>query len=87
MNNMQYGLVAIGAGVAIIGVVGTGLGQGYATGKAVESVGRNPEAEAKIRKMLIMGLAITESAAIYAFVVSILLVFVYNGTVTVAPAA
>jgi len=75
-----YGLVAIGAGIAMIGVAGTGLGQGYATGKAVEAVGRNPEAEAKIRKMLIMGLAITESAAIYAFVIAILLVFVYNGT-------
>ncbi|MGL5617916.1 MAG: ATP synthase F0 subunit C [Metamycoplasmataceae bacterium] len=77
---MQYGLVAIGAGMAVIGVVGTGIGQGYATGKAVEAVGRNPEAEAKIRKMLIMGLAITESAAIYAFVVAILLIFVYNTT-------
>lgn len=75
-----YGLVAIGAGIAMVGVIGTGAGQGYATGKAVEAVGRNPEAESKIRKMLIMGLAITESAAIYAFVISILLVFVYNGT-------
>lgn len=80
MDNMKYGLVAVGAGIAIMGVVGTGLGQGYATGKAVEAVGRNPEAEAKIRKMLIMGLAITESAAIYAFVIAILLVFVYNAT-------
>ncbi|MGL5732587.1 MAG: ATP synthase F0 subunit C [Metamycoplasmataceae bacterium] len=79
---MQYGLVAVGAGMAVIGVVGTGIGQGYATGKAVEAVGRNPEAEAKIRKMLIMGLAITESAAIYAFVVAILLIFVYNTTVS-----
>ncbi|MGL5357920.1 MAG: ATP synthase F0 subunit C [Metamycoplasmataceae bacterium] len=80
---VQYGLVAVGAGLSIIGALGTGIGQGYATGKAAEAVGRNPEAEAKIRKMLIMGLAITESAAIYALVISILLFFVYNPTVAV----
>lgn len=80
-----YGLVAIGAGIAITGAIGTGAGQGYATGKAVEAVGRNPEAESKIRKMLIMGLAITESAAIYAFVIAILLIFVYNGTLETLP--
>ncbi len=78
--SVEYGLVAIGAGLSMIGVIGSGVGQGYATGKAAEAVGRNPEAEAKIRKMLIMGLAITESAAIYSFVIAILLVFVYNGT-------
>ncbi|MGL4343010.1 MAG: ATP synthase F0 subunit C [Metamycoplasmataceae bacterium] len=77
---MQLGLVAVGAGLAIIGALGAGIGQGYATGKAAEAVGRNPEAEDKIRKMLIMGLAITESSAIYALVISILLFFVYNTT-------
>lgn len=76
-NTAQYGLVAIGAGMAIVGGLGAGIGQGYATGKACEGVGRNPEAEDKIRKMLIMGLAITESSAIYALVISILLFFVY----------
>lgn len=76
----QFGLVAVGAGLSMIGVLGTGIGQGYATGKACEAIGRNPEAEDKIRKMLIMGLAITESAAIYALVISILLFFIYNGT-------
>lgn len=74
---MDLGLVAIGAGLAAIGGIGTGLGQGYAAGKAVEAVGRNPEAEAAIRKMLILGLAITESAAIYALVIAILLIFVF----------
>ena len=76
-SQMEYGLVAIGAGLAALGVIGTGVGQGYAAGKAVDAVGRNPEAEAAIRKMLIMGLAITESAAIYALVIAILLVFVF----------
>lgn len=77
---LEYGLVAIGAGLAAVGVLGTGIGQGYAAGRAVDAVGRNPEAEAAIRKMLILGLAITESAAIYALVIAILLVFVFPGT-------
>lgn len=80
MAAFEFGLVAIGAGLAAIGTVGTGFGQGYAAGKAVEAVGRNPEAEAAIRKMLIMGLAITESAAIYALVIAILLIFVFPGS-------
>lgn len=77
-QTLEYGMVALGAGLAAIGGLGTGVGQGYASGKAAEAVGRNPEAEAAIRKMLIMGLAITESAAIYALVVAILLIFVFS---------
>ncbi|RIV16654.1 ATP synthase F0 subunit C [Mycoplasmopsis gallopavonis] len=72
---LQLGLVAIGAGIAAIGVLGTGIGQGYAAGKACEAVGRNPEAESKIRLMLIVGAGIAETAAIYAFVVALLVKF------------
>lgn len=78
---LEAGLVAVGAGLSAIGLIGTGIGQGYAAGKAVDAVGRNPEAEAVIRKMMILGLAITESAAIYALVISILLIFVFPSTV------
>lgn len=80
---IEIGLVAVGAGLAAIGFVGTGMGQGYASGKAIEAVGRNPEAEAVIRKMLILGLAITESASIYALIISILLIFVFPSTISV----
>ena len=72
------GLVAIGAGVAMIGASGVGAGQGIAAGRAAEAVGRNPEAESKIRTMLIVGMGIAESAAIYALIVSILLLFVFK---------
>ncbi|MEE3928106.1 ATP synthase F0 subunit C [Mycoplasmopsis ciconiae] len=71
-------MVAIGVGLSMIGVIGTGAGQGYAAGKAAEAVGRNPEAESKIRTMLIIGVAIAESSAIYSLLISILLFFVYN---------
>lgn len=75
---MARGLVAIGAGVAMVGASGVGAGQGIAAGRAAEAVGRNPEAESKIRTMMIVGMGIAESAAIYALIVSILLLFVFK---------
>ena len=66
----------IGAGLAMLGALGTGIGQGYAAGKAAEAVARHPEAESKIRTMLIVGCAIAETAAIYSLIVAILLIFV-----------
>lgn len=77
-HEIGRGLVAVGAGMAMVGATGTGAGQGIAAGRAAEAVGRNPEAEAKIRTMMIVGMAIAESAAIYALVVSILLLFVFK---------
>jgi len=72
------GLVAIGAGIAVFTGVMTGIGQGYAAGKAVEAVGRNPEAENKIRAMLILGDAIAETCAIYGMLIAFLLIFVFK---------
>ena len=75
--DIGQGLVAIGAGIAILTGTMSGLGQGYAAGKAVEAVGRNPEAETQIRSMLILGAAIAETAAIYGMLIAFLLMFVY----------
>ncbi len=72
------GLVAIGAGIAVMTGLMTGIGQGYAAGKAVEAVGRNPEAENKIRAMLILGDAIAETCAIYGMLIAFLLIFVFK---------
>jgi F-type H+-transporting ATPase subunit c len=76
--DIARGLIAIGAGIAVLTGTMTGIGQGYAAGKAVEAVGRNPEAESKIRSMLILGAAIAETAAIYGLLISFLLLFVYQ---------
>lgn len=67
-------LIAIGAGIAVLGAVGAGIGIGIATGKAVEAVARQPEAEGKITKNLILGCALAEATAIYCFVVAILVI-------------
>ncbi len=70
------GLVAMGGGLASIGFIGAGVGQGYAAGKACEAVGRNPEAEGKIRNMMFIGAAVAESSALYALVIAIMCLFV-----------
>ena len=69
-------MALLGAGIACVGFIGAGIGQGYAAGQAALSVGRNPEAESKIRSMMIIGAAIAESTALYTLVVAILLIFV-----------
>ncbi|BDU67386.1 MAG: hypothetical protein TYPL_0390 [Candidatus Tyloplasma litorale] len=70
------GMLAVGAGLASIGFIGAGVGQGYAAGKAAEAVGRNPEAEGKIRNMMFIGAAVAESSALYALVIAIMCLFV-----------
>lgn len=68
----------VGAGISTIACAGSGIGQGYAAGKAVEAVSRNPEVESKIRTQFVIGAAISESGAIYGLVVSLILIFVAN---------
>ena len=68
-------LVAIGAAVAVLTGVGAGIGIGLATGKAVEAIARQPEAESKISKTLILGCALAEATAIYGFIIGLLVIF------------
>ncbi len=71
------GLIAIGAGLATMTGMMTGIGQGFAAGKAVEAVGKNPEAEGKIRAMLILGAGLAETCAIYGMLIAFLLMLVF----------
>ena len=66
------GLLAIGEGIAGLVGLGAGLGIGLATSKAVEAVARQPEADGKITKLLIIGCALAEATAIYGFVIGLL---------------
>ena len=66
------GLLAIGGGIAAFVGLGAGLGIGLATSKAVEAVARQPEADGKITKLLIIGCALAEATAIYGFVIGLL---------------
>ena len=66
-------LIAIGAAVAVFTGIGAGIGIGLATGKAAESIARQPEAEGKIRSTLLLGCALAEATAIYGFVIGLLI--------------
>jgi F-type H+-transporting ATPase subunit c len=64
------------AGLAIgLGAIGPGLGIGLAVRGAMEAIGRNPDAEGAIRTTMIIGAALAEAVAIYAFVIAIILIF------------
>lgn len=66
----------IGTAIAIgFGAIGPGVGIGIIGGKAVEALGRNPEAESVIRTTMILGIAFAEAVAIYALVVSLIIKF------------
>lgn len=67
-------IIAIGAGIAVLTGIGAGVGIGIATGKATEAIARQPEAEGKISKALLLGCALAEATAIYGFVVAILII-------------
>ena len=67
-------LVAIGAGIAVLSGLGAGIGFGLATSKAVDAIARQPEAESKISKNLILGCALAEATAIYGFVIGLLII-------------
>ena len=70
------GCSAIRASIAMLAGMGGASGQGYAAGKACEAVGRQPEAQGEITKTLVLGVALTETNAIYGLVVAIILLFV-----------
>jgi F-type H+-transporting ATPase subunit c len=70
------GLSAIGAGMAMFVGFGVGIGQGIATGKALESIARQPEAKGDLTSTLFIGLAMSETSVIFALIVAILLVLV-----------
>lgn len=66
----------LGAALAIgIGAIGPGIGIGLIGSKAAEAIGRNPEAEASIRTIMILAAVFAESVAIFALVVALILKF------------
>jgi len=67
----------LAAGLAIgIGTLGPGIGLGLGVSRAMEAIGRNPEASGSLFTPYIIGLALTEALGIYALVIGLLLMFV-----------
>ena len=69
-------LKMVAAGIAIgFGAIGSAIGEGMIAAKAMEAIGRNPEASDKIMTPMFVTMAITESTAIYALVVALIILF------------
>ena len=66
----------IGMALAVaLGVIGPGIGIGIIVGKALEAIGRNPEAQGKIQATMFIGIAFTEALAIFALVIAFIVRF------------
>lgn len=66
----------LGAAVAVgMGMLGPAIGIGILAGKALEAIGRNPEASGKIQTTMILAIAFVEALAIFALVVSFIILF------------
>ena len=67
---------AIGAGLAMIAGIGPGIGEGNAVSKALEAIGRQPEAKGAVTSTLILGCALAETTGLYGLIVALILMFV-----------
>lgn len=70
IKTIMFGFtIAVGGGMPALAI-------GILTGKALEAIGRNPEAMNDIRTNMILGIAFAESIAIYALVAAFIIKFV-----------
>lgn len=74
MEISNEGIKSLAAALAIaIGAIGPSFGIGKLAAKAMESIGRNPEAAPKIQTAMILAIAFTEAIAIYALVTALII--------------
>lgn len=77
-GELEIGLKAVGAGLAMIGALGPGIGVGVLVQGALQAMGRNPDAQGMIFTNMILGIVFTEAIAIYALVIALIILFVLN---------
>jgi F-type H+-transporting ATPase subunit c len=73
INNVEAARLIAKGMTMTIAMAGSAIGEGYIIGKALEAMGRNPEVSGSIFSKMIIGVALAESTAIYAFVAFFLL--------------
>lgn len=75
-GSIEVGLKALGAGIAMLGAVGPGIGIGMLVNGALQAIGRNPDASGQVQTNMILGIVFTEAVAIYCLVVALIVLFV-----------
>ncbi len=72
------GIKFLASGIAMgLGALGPALAIGNLVGRAMDSLGRNPEAQPAIQTNMILGLAFAEAIGIYALVTAVMIGFVF----------
>lgn len=66
----------LAAGITMLSVAGSAIGEGLICCHAIDGISRNPELYSKIRTTMILGCALTETTAIYALLIAILCLFI-----------
>jgi F-type H+-transporting ATPase subunit c len=67
----------IGAGLATIGLIGSGIGIGVVFGSLIIGISRNPSIKEELMKIAILGFALTESIALFALMMAFLILFAF----------
>ena len=65
----------LGAGIAMLGLIGAGIGIGSIGNGALQAIGRNPDAAPAIQQNMISAIAFAEAIGIYALATALILVF------------
>lgn len=66
----------VGAGMATVGVLGAGVGIGVVFGSLILGVARNPSLKNQLFSYSILGFAFSEATALFALMMSLLLLYV-----------
>ncbi|MGC9337640.1 MAG: ATP synthase F0 subunit C [Candidatus Cloacimonadia bacterium] len=75
-SGIQLAAAALGAGLAIgIGSIGPGFGNGYIGAQACAGIGRQPRSANTLTANMLIGQALSQTSAIFALVISMLLMF------------
>lgn len=65
----------IGAGLMAFGMMGAAIGVGTVFAAAIQGIARNPGAEGKMNKYIMLGMALSEAMGLFALVIAFLLIF------------
>jgi F-type H+-transporting ATPase subunit c len=65
----------IGAGLAVIGLFGVGIGIGNIFSSLITAVGRNPASRSHVFGISMLGFALVEAVALYALLIAFLILY------------
>jgi F-type H+-transporting ATPase subunit c len=74
-GNITEGLRYVGAGLATLGMIGAAIGVGNIFGSFLDAAMRNPSAAPQQSANLFLGMALAEALGLFAFVISMLILF------------